>query len=60
MWEQVKGDIVLSEQGYVLFDDVVLDERHSRKVDDSEGAQGHRRVDNLRGSENEMQRGKLI
>ena len=31
VWEQVKDDIVLSEQGYVLFDDVVLDKRHSRK-----------------------------
>ena len=29
--EQVVDDIVLSEQGYVLFDDVVLDKRHSRK-----------------------------
>lgn len=31
VWENVKEDIVLSEQGYVLFDDVVLDKRHSRK-----------------------------
>ena len=31
VWEQVKDDILLSEQGYVLFDDVVLDKRHSRK-----------------------------
>lgn len=31
VWENVAEDLVLSEQGYVLFDDVVLDKRHSRK-----------------------------
>lgn len=30
LWENVREDIVVSEQGYVLFDDVVLDKRHSR------------------------------
>ncbi len=30
LWENVREDVVLSEQGYVLFDDVVLDKRHSR------------------------------
>lgn len=28
----MREDIVLSHQGYVLFDDVVLDKRHSRKA----------------------------
>lgn len=31
VWENVKEDIVPCEAGYVLFDDVVLDKRHSRK-----------------------------
>ena len=31
VWENVKEDLVVSEEGYVLFDDVVLDKRHSRK-----------------------------
>ena len=30
LWENVREDVVLSEQGYILFDDVVLDKRHSR------------------------------
>ena len=30
LWRNVKDDIVQSEDGYVLFDDVVLDKRHSR------------------------------
>jgi hypothetical protein len=32
LWENVREDVVLSEQGYVLFDDVVLDKRHSRQA----------------------------
>ena len=32
LWKNVREDVVLSEQGYVLFDDVVLDKRHSRKA----------------------------
>ena len=31
VWENVKDDIIVSDAGYVLFDDVVLDKRHSRK-----------------------------
>ena len=30
LWENVREDVVPSEQGYILFDDVVLDKRHSR------------------------------
>jgi hypothetical protein len=30
LWENVQGDVVVSEQGYVLFDDVVLDKRYSQ------------------------------
>ena len=32
MWENVREDVVASEQGYVLFDDVVLNKRHSREA----------------------------
>lgn len=32
LWENVRADVVVSEQGYVLFDDVVLDKRHSRQA----------------------------
>ena len=31
LWENVHGDVVLSKNGYLLFDDMVLDKRHSRK-----------------------------
>ncbi len=31
VWENVREDVVWSKQGYVLFDDVVLDKRHSRQ-----------------------------
>ena len=31
LWENVRGDVVLSKNGYLLFDDMVLDKRHSRK-----------------------------
>ena len=32
LWDNVRGDVVVSEQGYVLFDDVVLDKRHSQEA----------------------------
>ena len=32
LWENVCADVVVSKQGYVLFDDVVLDKRHSRQA----------------------------
>ena len=32
LWENVREDVLVSEQGYVLFDDVVLDKRHSRQA----------------------------
>lgn len=32
LWENVRDDVVPSEQGYVLCDDVVLDKRHSREA----------------------------
>ena len=32
-WQQVRGEVVRSERGYVLFDDTVLDKRHSRRIE---------------------------
>jgi hypothetical protein len=32
LWQNLRDDVVQSEQGYLLFDDVVLDKRHSRKA----------------------------
>lgn len=32
LWANVKADVEVSEQGYVLFDDMVLDKRHSREA----------------------------
>ena len=32
LWANVREDVVESEHGYLLFDDVVLDKRHSRKA----------------------------
>lgn len=32
LWDNVGDDVVVSEQGYVLFDDVVLDKRHSKEA----------------------------
>ena len=33
LWKQIKDDIVHSEKGLVVFDDTVLDKRHSRAID---------------------------
>lgn len=33
IWKHVKGDIVPSESGYIVFDDTVLDKSFSRKID---------------------------
>lgn len=33
VWAHVKTDIVPSEDGYVVFDDTVLDKNHSRKIE---------------------------
>ena len=33
LWQQVRSQVVLSERGYVLFDDTVLDKRHSRRIE---------------------------
>lgn len=33
IWRQVKADIVSSPEGYIVFDDTVLDKQHSRKID---------------------------
>ena len=33
LWAQVKPDIVASNNGYIIFDDTVLDKQHSRKID---------------------------
>ena len=32
IWEYVKGHINVTPEGYVLFDDTVLDKRHARKI----------------------------
>ena len=32
LWQQVRAEVVLSARGYVLFDDTVLDKRHSRRI----------------------------
>jgi hypothetical protein len=31
LWKNVQNDVVLNERGYILFDDMVLDKRHSRQ-----------------------------
>ena len=33
LWEHVAGDLVMSEQGCLIFDDTVLDKSHSRAID---------------------------
>ena len=33
VWLQVKADIVVSEEGFVIFDDTVLDKSHSRHIE---------------------------
>jgi len=33
LWDQVKNQVVCSEEGYLLFDDTVLDKNHSRKIE---------------------------
>ena len=33
LWHQVRSQVVLSERGYVLFDDTVLAKRHSRRIE---------------------------
>lgn len=33
LWEKVEDQIVPSEEGYLLFDDTVLDKNHSRKIE---------------------------
>lgn len=33
LWEQVKNEIVLSPDGFVVFDDTVLDKRYSRAIE---------------------------
>ena len=32
VWEHVKDHIALTPEGYVIFDDPVLDKRHARKI----------------------------
>lgn len=32
LWQQVRGDLVPSSQGYLVFDDTVLDKNHSRHM----------------------------
>lgn len=33
LWEHVKKDIILSDEGYIIFDDEVLDKRDSQKIE---------------------------
>jgi len=33
LWEQVKDQLVPSEQGFVVFDDTVLDKRYAQEID---------------------------
>ncbi len=33
IWEQVKKELILSEQGYIIVDDTVLDKSYSRKIE---------------------------
>jgi len=33
VWERAQGQIVVSENGFLLFDDVVLDKNHSREIE---------------------------
>ncbi len=33
LWEQVKGDVVTSPEGFILFDDTVADKNHSRQME---------------------------
>jgi len=33
VWEQVKTDIIPHEEGYIVFDDTVLDKNHSRRIE---------------------------
>ncbi|MGL4610739.1 MAG: transposase [Trueperaceae bacterium] len=32
VWQHVKGELVLSPNGYLIFDDSVLDKNHSREI----------------------------
>jgi hypothetical protein len=33
LWDNVKSDVIPHEHGYLLFDDTVLDKRHSREIE---------------------------
>ena len=33
VWENVRGDLILSENGYLVFDDTVADKRHSFQIE---------------------------
>ena len=33
VWEKVKDDIVMDEDGYLIFDDSILDKNHSHKIE---------------------------
>ncbi len=33
LWQQIKDEVVASPNGYVVFDDTVLDKRHSHKIE---------------------------
>ena len=35
MWEHVKNDVITSDDGYVLFDDTVIDKNHSFSIENA-------------------------
>jgi len=35
IWENVKNDIIFSNDGKILFDDIVLPKRHSKKIENT-------------------------
>ena len=32
VWEQVKADLVQTDQGYIIFDDTILDKRYAQQI----------------------------
>ena len=32
LWEHVKNDVVLDPDGYLIFDDIVIDKRYAKKI----------------------------
>ncbi len=49
LWENAKSQIVMSEQGYIIFDDTVLDKSHSHKIELSQRLYSGRQKRVIRG-----------